>query len=140
MNGSINVGALSANGRILIVGLVDGPITIVDQTDAGTLIDLDAGIDDNGSVTINDDRGNFDADGQILIGTSASASVVFDGNILIKDSTSNTHGDLTDRLVVYGCHDTADDLDICICGTGSPIIIESGCTYSVTDSCITGCP
>jgi hypothetical protein len=141
MNGSVSMEALTSNGRILIAGLVDGAIRIDDKTESGTLIDLDAGIDDNGSVTINDDRGNFDADGQILIGTSKDSPVTFDGYLAVYDSTGGTHGDLNNHLVISGCHDTADDLDICICGSGSATLDQAGsCTYTVTDSCISGCP
>ena len=134
-------GSLNATGRILIDGLCDGSITIDKQTVALSQIHITEGLDD-GTITINYDGGDFDANGTIYIGepTGPLGNVTFDGSILIQNGEGphGCHGgDLNGDITVRGCHATSDDLDICICGSdnGRVTIIQTLCVPQVDWSC-----
>jgi hypothetical protein len=140
-----SVGATAA-GRILINGVLDGELMIGQETQGATLIRALGGIGSAGSITINDSRGNFNANGMIHIGSTSEETplddVTFDGAIMIKDTTGGAGGDLNGTIKVVGCHATDDDLDICICGdeNGTVTIVQTDCTpYQVGRTC-SGCP
>lgn len=140
-----SVGATAA-GRILIDGVLDGELTFGQETQGATLIRALGGIGSAGSITINDSRGNFNANGMIHIGSTSEETplddVTFDGSIMIKDTTGGADGDLNGTIKVVGCHASSADLDICICGTnnGTITIVQTDCTNQVGHDCVTGCP
>jgi hypothetical protein len=152
VSGGIEVqGTLKGSGRILIDGVCIGEITIGEQTEQLSQIVIYGGLDDFagppakvGSITINADGGDFDANGTIHIGPSWTLpppDVVFDGRILIQKQEEGVGGgDLGNRgrIEVFGCHATEDDLDICICGdvNGTIDIEQTGCTNQVTWDCL----
>lgn len=146
-DGKIEVdGTLESTGRILIDGLLRGNIVIDEETQSLTLIRLTEGIDSGYAVTINESRGNFNANGTIHVGPvlylgDTPPDLTFDGGIMIKDTTGGAGGDLEGTIKVVGCHNTGD-LDICICGdnNGTVTIDQPNCTNQVTHSCVTGCP
>ncbi len=132
----------------MIDGLLSGDITIVKATGSLTLIHIIEGISLHGDIVINDAEEVFHAHGDIHIGPSSAdpgnmPAVTFDGSILIKKEDGGSGGgDLIGDITVVGCHDTTDDLDICICGTnnGKVTITQTNCANQVTYSCVSGCP
>ncbi|MCH7526511.1 MAG: hypothetical protein IID39_03655 [Planctomycetes bacterium] len=149
-DGKIEVdGALESTGRILIDGFIKGAVTIGKETMTNSLIRTNKGLDpDNGSgdITVNNSRGNWDANGTIHVGGGISEQtpddIVFDGTILIKDDINGNGGDLSGLIKIVGCHADTNDLDICICGdnNGTVQIVQTGCTNQVDWSCVSGCP
>ena len=144
--GSISVqGELSATGRIFVDGECNGDIIISERTADLSLIRLrDFG--SSGNVVVNDSEGDFDAEGDIYVGSVAVLSeppppdVIYDGSILLKkESGTSNGGGLLGRIKVVGRHATTDDLDICECGTSPSInvtIIQDECTNQVDWSCV----
>ncbi|MHC4065773.1 MAG: translocation/assembly module TamB domain-containing protein [Planctomycetota bacterium] len=135
-DGSIQIdGTLESTGRILIDGLVDGPVTIEEETVALSQIRMTDGLGTDGSITINDSTGDYDANGTIYIGAPSIPlpDVSYDGWINIKGPAEGSGGDLEGTITVVGCHETDDDLDICICGdtNGTRTITQGGCTNQV---------
>lgn len=128
-----------ARGRVLIDGTTDGVITIDESTGSTSLIHLLEGLDDNGTVTVNAGRGDFDAEGDILVGEVSPSlplpSIIYDGCIEILDNGAGSFGDLTGEIDVNGCHSTTDDLGITIEGSppqlGAITINQTGCTNQV---------
>ncbi len=149
-SGSISiVKKLKARGRILVDDLCYGAISVGEDTVDLSLIHVIDGIASTGSITINDSAGNFNADGDIRVGTTNVTPpldpVTFDGSILIKDNAFGSGGDLGGTIRVVGCHATDDPLDICLCGGdgGSNIsIIQTGCGATQAEGweCVSGCP
>ncbi len=147
-SGTISIGdKLKSTGRILIDGLCSGTVSVGENTEALSLIRATEGLGSSGSITVNFDEGDFDADGSMYFGTTTASppldSVTFDGSILILDDSSGNGGDLGGRIRVVGCHATADDLDICLCGgdgAGNIEIVQTNCTNQVEASCVSGCP
>lgn len=139
---------LTDHGRIVIDGLLSGEVSIGEGAAALTLIHALEGIGSGGSLVVNDAEGDFDADGRIHFGPSASnpgnmPAVTFDGSVMIKKEDGGSDGgDLNGEIKVVGCHDTSDDLDICICGTnnGTITIVQTNCTNQVSYDCVSGCP
>jgi hypothetical protein len=144
--GSIDVGgALGPNGRIIVWGACDGDIIIADDTGKNSHITCFGGLEDDGSIVVNDDRGDYDHNGTIYVGqavlTHPLCPVTFDGYIMITDDTSGNGGDNEGTIEVVGCHDEEDVLDVCICGgDGSVTVTQDGCEYTATVECLTGCP
>jgi hypothetical protein len=95
-NGKVWVlGSLTATGRILIDGLCGGKIGTDEETVGLSQIHIKEGLDDDGTITINYDGGDLDANGTIYIGESTGplGNVTFDGSILIQNgSNSHCHG------------------------------------------------
>lgn len=143
---SISVtGHLAGEGRIRIDGLCDGPITIGKGTAADTFIRVTEGLEDGGSITINDSEGKFDADGDMRIGSLQifpALPVTYDGFIRVNDDGNGGSGDLNGDIRVNGCHDQGDDApEICILGdivSGSVVILQPGCPYPVGGYCCDG--
>jgi len=148
VTGAVTVNrVLESTGRVMIDGLCDGAIAIGRETESLSLIRMTEGLGVNGSITVNDSGGDFDAGGTIHVGaTKTVPPIVFDGSILIKkESGGPGGGDLNGKIIVRGCHATDDDLDICICGTnnGTVTLIQTGCPPLPTLvgwSCVSGCP
>jgi len=145
VTGSVAIGrSLESSGRIRVHGLCDGPVGIGEGTVELSQINITKGLGTSGSITINETRGDYDADGTIFVGYvfSQQEFVTFDGSILILDSSGGQGGDLNGLIKVSGCHATADDLDICICGTnnGTVEIVQPNCRNRVDWSCVSGCP
>lgn len=147
MSGAMYIVDLRNTAEIKVDGLLSGDVYIMNGTVGGSLINVVEGIDSGGSIVVNENRQNSDADGTIYIGlishTPPTPSVIFDGSIKIKDNVAHTNGgDLTGAITVRGCHATSANLDICICGTnsGTVTIAQSGCSPTVTWSCVSGCP
>lgn len=136
-DGSINIGdKLDRRGRILIDGMLDGPISIGESTVSSSQIVILDGIDDNGSITINDIDGAFSANGDISIGVAGIPlpDVTFGGSILIKDDGTIASGNLVGDIDITGCHpEDHGYLDICIEGgvIGSVNITQGACSYPV---------
>jgi hypothetical protein len=133
-------GELKSTGRVLVSGLCDGTITVGQETEALSLIHLLEGIDDDGSIIINDDKGSYSAHGTIHVGPTSWTTlpdITFDGSIWVKDAAGGGEGDLKGAINVVGCHATADDLDICIDADGEEniTITQLGCTYQVAAVC-----
>jgi hypothetical protein len=109
-----------------------------------SLVRVEEGLGSNGSIVVNNSRGDYDANGAIYIGKPGVLplpDVTFDGRIKILDSTTSGGGDLNSTITVRGCHATNDDLDICICGNNNgSVTIQQGTCSSVTWSCVSGCP
>ena len=117
------------------------------RTASGYLISLPGGLGPNGIVTVNDTQGGFNASGTIHIGRDVQNGqeiVTFDGSIRIMKKLLGPGGGLLLGVIkVVGCHATADDLDICICGAnlGSVEIVQLNCSNQVGWSCISNvCP
>lgn len=131
----------------MVRGNFDGDIEIGEGTSAQSQIKLPVSLDEDGTIQVNTSQGDFDAGGLIQIGVppipSAPRLVYFDGCIRIFDEAgTGDGGDLTGSIVVYGCHVTGDDLNICIDGddNGNVSIIQTDCpTVEVGYSC-GGCP
>ncbi len=150
-SGSINVGGklgtcrLCTFGRILIHGLFAGNISIAEQTDKQTLIHLLGGLDDNGSIVVNASEGDFNANGDILVGPLPGFGdvdpITFDGCIQITDNGSGGYGDLNGDIDVVGC--LSHDVDICVEGNinGDITLTQTGCSpqYQVAGTC-SPCP
>jgi hypothetical protein len=105
------------------------------------------GLGANGCVTINSDELNNNANGTIYFGSTSHTppldDVTFDGGVRVfDDSGDGSDGDITGYVIVTGCHATTADLDVCPDGaiTGSVIINQSGCTNTVTNLAVCGCP
>jgi hypothetical protein len=148
VTGGIDIdGTLKSTGRILIDGLCDGPITIGQETVALSQIKMTDGLGQDGSITINDGLGNYDAEGTIYIGAAGLPlpSVTYDGSITILAPSEGHGGDLDGSITVVGCHETEADLDLCICGNnnGTLTITQGGCENQVDwssplDACCSG--
>ena len=68
-SGSTGVGAtLKTTGRILVDGMLYGDITVAEETVDLSLIRVTDGMEDDAVITINDGRGNFNANGTIHVG------------------------------------------------------------------------
>ena len=143
-------GKLSNTGRILIDGSHDGDITVRDETERNSLIRMTDGLGATGNITINNGAGNFNANGFILVGELMfqGQDVTFDGSILIKKDANGSGGGASfGPITVVGCHDPADQLDICICCEfcpGDPVVVTQGtCDPQISDpvwACLSGCP
>ncbi len=138
---------LKEHGRFFVDGLCTRSISVGENTEDLSLIHVKGGIGGDGSITINNGAGNFNADGDILVGiTSQMTNITFDGSILIKKQSGSANGgDLNGLIRIVGCHANDDPLDICLCGGdgGSNIsIIQTGCGATQAEgwSCIGGCP
>ncbi|MFQ5463722.1 MAG: hypothetical protein ACE5E5_13985, partial [Phycisphaerae bacterium] len=111
-------------------------ITIFEATESLSLIRITEGIDADCAIVINDDEGNFDAGGDIVIGVGGIPlpAVTFDGSILVMDDGAGGSGDLLGDIDVTGCHPPNHDfLDICIEGNelGSVNIQQGSCSDPV---------
>lgn len=133
-------GALEGTGMILVDGLCDGEISIGESTSSLSQIVL-GGLGSNGSIVINADEDDHNAEGDITVGDGANIVVAFDGCISILDNGSGSYGDLDGDITVYGCHATDDDLNICVEGdtNGYIRLYQSGCGPQVGVTCGT-CP
>lgn len=143
MNGEIQVdGRLSSTGIININGSHNGTMTVELESQAGSNINARY-LASGAYIVINDSAGPHDADGNITIGSAFSPTpgAVFDGCIRVRKQSTGGFGDLNGNISVWGCHATADPLNICIDGNvnGSINIFQSGCPNQVTWTC-GGCP
>ncbi len=133
---AVNVGG-ALYGRVLIGGLCDGVIDVAKNLNTGALIRAVEGLGEDGKVLINTSEGDNDAEGTIHFGNAdltIQDDVVYDGCVRVYDNGSGYYGNLSGSLIVNGCHDPANTLNICIDGTytGSSIqILESGCQYQI---------
>lgn len=147
------VNSLLGNGRILIDGVIGGQplsrVIIGDGTVGGSLIRATGGIVPGATVFVNLNGGDFDARGSMYFGDASPfmpVATTFDGNVMIQESFSGGFGRLFGALTVRGCHATADLLDICICGSGSPrspLILQNGCPTQIPApfwNCQSTCP
>ncbi len=145
VSGNIDVGkTLESTGRILVDDLTTGDIAIGENTESLSLILVADGVGAGASIVINESKGDHNADGQITIGPRSNLqSVTFDGTIFISDNVAGTNGgDLNGNITVTGCHTTAADLDICVCGnTNGTVTIDQSpfCGSQVSWSCVSGC-
>jgi len=149
---SITVGELDTDGRILIDGLCDGDILVEEGTAASSLIRAIVGLDDNGTIRLNTSQQQYDVYGTIHIGNpdlEVQDDIVFDGCIRIydEDEQGNTgdYGNLYGSIVVNGCHDPANQLNICVDGgidTEAENVIQTGCDPQIEEPwwLCTGCP
>jgi len=135
-------GTLKGTGRILVDGICMGShtgsdITIFEATESLSLIRITEGIEGSCAIVINDDEGDFDAGGDIVIGVGGIPlpAVTFDGSILVMDNGTD-HGDLLGDIDVIGCHpENHGFLDICIEGDlaqlGAISIVQGSCSDPV---------
>jgi hypothetical protein len=139
--GDIHIGGkLASSGRIRIDEVCDGNITIDGETSVFSLVLITDGLDDDGTITVNADGGDYDHDGTIHLGEypvpfgSPLDPVTFDGSIVIQKEDGGTGGgDVNGYIRVVGCHDDEDYLDICVCGdvNGSISITQTDCENQV---------
>lgn len=145
VSGQILIGEeLASTGSIDVDGLVIGQVVVNGETQVGSSIAL-GGIAASGSVRVNDTQGDFNANGNIVVsgvGSAFQPTVEFDGCIGVKGNGSGSYGDLNGRILVTGCHATADDLNICIDGNvnGAVTIRQYSCLNQVGWSCTSQCP
>jgi len=138
----IEIKRLNGTGRVLIDGLCDADVVVLNETVANSLIRMTEGLDDNDTILINSSAGDFDAGGDIHVGPDDGTStdpVVFEGCTRIYDNNGQPvpdHGDLNGDITVNGCHATADDLKITVDGdiNGSITINQPNCSNQVTHS------
>jgi len=149
---SITVGELDTDGRILIDGLCDGDILVEEGTAASSLIRAIVGLDDNGTIRLNTSQQQYDVYGTIHIGNpdlEVQDDIVFDGCIRIYDEdeqgNNGDYGNLYGSIVVNGCHDPANQLNICVDGgidTEAENVFQTGCDPQIEEPwwLCTGCP
>lgn len=135
----VDGGVLDDGGEILVQGDHDGEIRIDEGMEALALIHV-GGLEANGVIDINNKSAAVIIEGDIRVEPAGPivTDVVFDGQINIFNGPPPETKWLG-RLEVVGCHNTTDDLDICIEPTnlGRISISQPGCSNTVTYSCVT---
>lgn len=141
----LQVGGRLERGRVFIAGVCDGDISVGEGAGKLSLIHLLGGLGVDGSVTINANQGDFDADGTIYVGPTKWTQmppVNFDGCIHVIAGPPGS-GDLNGDITVVGCSAAPGAvLNICIDGdvNGKVTIEHSGCQYFATWDCVGPCP
>ena len=148
-SGSVTVsGTLAGVGRIMtaITKECAGSISIGEQTDELTLIHCNHGLTSTGTIEINANRNNNDAEGTIRVGLATPPfplpPITYDGCIRIYDKDpGGAGGDLEGTIAVIGCHADMGKLSMCIDGSvnGTIDIEQTGCTNQPGRNC-PGCP
>jgi len=135
MNGVIDVAGQMASTGSIDLNTLNGYIGIGENTARGSRVDVSYTFGSGAAIEINTSRGLHNAEGIVQVGpTGYQGPIYFDGALRMYNGPAGG-GVLDGFILVYGCHATDDDLDICICGglgAGKIKIYQTGCSPQVS--------